>query len=119
MPQPCGDGLGYRKIQPELKLKFHQVSGEIISLPVEEEASCKEETCWLKINPDLPLLDTTVLFQIWQTNGSRITDAAQFNEAKSSYERNKILFKRNYFQVSWDKSISLSKFQKQPTIGLF
>jgi hypothetical protein len=55
----CGDGFGYRKIQPELKLNFIEVLRNHF-IAVKEGG---KETCWLKINPDLYTLDTTFCFK--------------------------------------------------------
>jgi HlyD family secretion protein len=107
------------KIQPEIEVKISsEVSGEIISLPVKEGQVVKKGDLLVKINPDLYTSGyNRSVSNLAGTKAGLSQADAQFNEAKSSYERNKILFKKGIISKSdWDKSISsfeVSKATKQ------
>jgi HlyD family secretion protein len=107
------------KIQPEIEVKISsEVSGEIISLPVKEGQVVKKGDLLVKINPDLYTSGyNRSVSNLAGTKAGLSQADAQFNEAKSSYERNKILFKKGIISKSdWDKSISsfeVSKAAKQ------
>lgn len=97
------------KIQPEIEVKISSmVSGEIISLPVKEGQVVKKGDLLVKINPDL--YTSSLNRTIAGLSGSKagLTQAdAQFNEAKSSYDRNKTLFQKGIISKSdWDKAIA-------------
>lgn len=97
------------KIQPEIEVKISSmVSGEIISLPIKEGQVVKKGELLVKINPDL--YTSSLNRTIAGLSGSKagLTQAdAQFNEAKSSYDRNKTLFQKGIISKSdWDKAIS-------------
>lgn len=96
------------KIQPEIEVKISSmVSGEIISLPVKEGQVVRKGDLLVKINPDL--YTSSLNRTIAGLSGSKagLTQAdAQFNEAKSSYERNKTLFQKGIISKSdWDKAV--------------
>jgi HlyD family secretion protein len=107
------------KIQPEIEVKISsEVSGEIISLPVKEGQVVKKGDLLVKINPDLYTSGyNRSVSNLAGTKAGLSQADAQFNEAKASYERNKILFKKGIISKSdWDKSISsfeVSKATKQ------
>ncbi|CAM2807683.1 efflux RND transporter periplasmic adaptor subunit [Flavobacterium frigoris] len=97
------------KIQPEIEVKISSmVSGEIISLPVIEGQVVKKGDLLVKINPDL--YTSSLNRTIAGLSGSKagLTQAeAQFKEAKSGYERNKVLFQKGIISKSdWDKAIA-------------
>ncbi|MBU2062219.1 MAG: efflux RND transporter periplasmic adaptor subunit, partial [Bacteroidetes bacterium] len=97
------------KIQPEIEVKISSmVSGEIIALPIKEGQVVKKGELLVKINPDL--YTSSLNRTIAGLSGSKagLTQAdAQFNEAKSSYDRNKTLFQKGIISKSdWDKAIS-------------
>ena len=107
------------KIQPEIEVKISsEVSGEIISLPVKEGQVVKKGDLLVKINPDLYTSGyNRSVSNLAGTKAGLSQADAQLNEAKASYDRNKILFKKGIISKSdWDKSISsfeVSKATKQ------
>jgi HlyD family secretion protein len=107
------------KIQPEIEVKISsEVSGEIISLPVKEGQVVKKGDLLVKINPDLYTSGyNRSVSNLAGTKAGLSQADAQFDEAKASYERNKVLFKKGIISKSdWDKSISsfeVSKAAKQ------
>jgi HlyD family secretion protein len=107
------------KIQPEIEVKISsEVSGEIILLPVKEGQVVKKGDLLVKINPDLYTSGYNRSVSNLSGTKAGLTQAdAQFNEAKSSYERNKVLFQKGIIsKADWDKSISsfeVSKATKQ------
>lgn len=107
------------KIQPEIEVKISsEVSGEIISLPVKEGQVVKKGDLLVKINPDLYTSGYNRSVSNLSGTKAGLSQAdAQFNEAKSSYERNKVLFQKGIIsKADWDKSISsfeVSKATKQ------
>ncbi|MFT7334699.1 MAG: HlyD family secretion protein [Porticoccaceae bacterium] len=107
------------KIQPEIEVKISsEVSGEIISLPIKEGQVVKKGDLLVKINPDLYTSGYNRSVSNLAGSKAGLSQAdAQFNEAKASYERNKVLFKKGIISKSdWDKSISafeVSKATKQ------
>jgi HlyD family secretion protein len=107
------------KIQPEIEVKISsEVSGEIISLPVKEGQVVKKGDLLVKINPDLYTSGyNRSVSNLAGTKAGLSQADAQFNEAKSSYERNKVLFQKGIIsKADWDKSISsfeVSKATKQ------
>jgi len=97
------------KIQPETEVKISSmVSGEIIDLPVKEGQVVKKGDLLVKINPDLYTSGLKRTVSNLSGTKAGLTQAeAQFNEAKSSYERNKILFDKGIISKSdWDKAIA-------------
>lgn len=97
------------KIQPEIEVKISsEVSGEIISLPVKEGQVVKKGDLLVKINPDLYTSGyNRSVSNLAGTKAGLSQADAQFNEAKSSYERNKVLFQKGIISKSdWDKSIA-------------
>jgi HlyD family secretion protein len=97
------------KIQPEIEVKISsEVSGEIISLPVKEGQVVKKGELLVKINPDLYTSGYNRSVSNLSGTKAALSQAdAQFNEAKSSYERNKVLFKKGIIsKADWDKSIA-------------
>lgn len=107
------------KIQPEIEVKISsEVSGEIISLPVKEGQVVKKGDLLVKINPDLYTSGYNRSVSNLSGTKAGLSQAdAQFNEAKSSYERNKVLFQKGIIsKADWDKSISsfeVAKASKQ------
>jgi HlyD family secretion protein len=107
------------KIQPEIEVKISsEVSGEIILLPVKEGQVVKKGDLLVKINPDLYTSGyNRSVSNLAGTKAGLSQADAQFDEAKASYERNKVLFKKGIISKSdWDKSISsfeVSKAAKQ------
>jgi HlyD family secretion protein len=107
------------KIQPEIEVKISsEVSGEIISLSVKEGQVVKKGDLLVKINPDLYTSGyNRSVSNLAGTKAGLSQADAQFNEAKSSYERNKVLFQKGIIsKADWDKSISsfeVSKATKQ------
>ncbi|HEY4616974.1 MAG TPA: efflux RND transporter periplasmic adaptor subunit [Flavobacterium sp.] len=107
------------KIQPEIEVKISsEVSGEIILLPVKEGQVVKKGDLLVKINPDLYTSGYNRSVSNLSGTKAGLSQAdAQFNEAKSSYERNKVLFQKGIISKSdWDKSISsfeVAKASKQ------
>jgi HlyD family secretion protein len=107
------------KIQPEIEVKISsEVSGEIILLPVKEGQVVKKGDLLVKINPDLYTSGYNRSVSNLSGTKAGLTQAdAQFNEAKSSYDRNKVLFQKGIIsKADWDKSISsfeVSKATKQ------
>lgn len=107
------------KIQPETEVKIaSMVSGEIIDLPIKEGQVVKKGDLLVKINPDLYTsgLNRTVS-NLSGTKAGLTQAEAQFNEAKSNYERNKVLFDKGIISKSdWDKAIAsfeVAKASKQ------
>jgi HlyD family secretion protein len=103
------------KIQPEIEVKISSmVSGEIIALPVKEGQTVRKGELLVKINPDL--YTSSLNRTIAGLSGSKagLTQAdAQFNEAKSSYDRNKVLFQKGIISKSdWDKAIATYEVAK-------
>ncbi|MGO4817510.1 efflux RND transporter periplasmic adaptor subunit [Flavobacterium sp. W22_SRS_FP1] len=97
------------KIQPEIEVKISsEVSGEIILLSVKEGQVVKKGDLLVKINPDLYTAGyNRSVSNLAGTKAGLSQADAQFNEAKASYERNKVLFKKGIISKSdWDKSIS-------------
>lgn len=97
------------KIQPEIEVKISsEVSGEIISLNVKEGQVVKKGDLLVKINPDL--YTSGYNRSVSNLSGTRagLSQAdASFKEAKSSYDRNKILFEKGIISRSdWDKAIA-------------
>lgn len=107
------------KIQPEIEVKISsEVSGEIIALPVKEGQVVKKGDLLVKINPDLYTsgLNRSVSNLSGTKAGLSQADAS-FKEAKSNYDRNKILFEKGIISKSdWDKAIAsfeVAKASKQ------
>lgn len=97
------------KIQPEIEVKISsEVSGEIISLNVKEGQVVKKGDLLVKINPDLYTSSyNRSVSNLAGTKAGLGQADATFNEAKTSYERNKILFQKGIISKSdWDKSIA-------------
>jgi HlyD family secretion protein len=97
------------KIQPEIEVKIaSMVSGEIISLPIKEGQVVKKGDLLVKINPDLYTsgLNRSVA-NLSGTKSGLVQADASFKEAKSNYDRNKILFDKGIISKSdWDKSVA-------------
>jgi HlyD family secretion protein len=103
------------KIQPEIEVKISSmVSGEIISLPVKEGQLVKKGDLLVKINPDLYTSSLNRTIAGLSGSKSSLTQAyAQFNESKSSYDRNKVLFEKGIISKSdWDKAIAAFEVAK-------
>lgn len=97
------------KIQPEIEVKISsEVSGEIISLNVKEGQVVKKGDLLVKINPDLYTSSyNRSVSNLAGTKAGLSQADATFNEAKTSYERNKILFQKGIISKSdWDKSVA-------------
>jgi HlyD family secretion protein len=97
------------KIQPEIEVKISsEVSGEIISLNVKEGQVVKKGDLLVKINPDLYTSGyNRSVSNLAGTKAGLSQADATFNEAKTSYERNKILFQKGIISKSdWDKSVA-------------
>lgn len=97
------------KIQPEIEVKISsEVSGEIISLNVKEGQVVKKGDLLVKINPDLYTSSyNRSVSNLAGTKAGLGQADATFNEAKTSYERNKILFQKGIISKSdWDKSVA-------------
>ena len=97
------------KIQPEIEVKISsEVSGEIISLNVKEGQVVKKGDLLVKINPDLyTSSNNRSVSNLAGTKAGLGQADATFNEAKTSYERNKILFQKGIISKSdWDKSVA-------------
>ena len=103
------------KIQPEIEVKIaSMVSGEIIELPIKEGQVVKKGDLLVKINPDLYTsgLDRTVA-NLAGTKSSLSQADAQFKEAKSNYDRSKILFEKGIISKSdWDKAVATFEVAK-------
>ncbi len=97
------------KIQPEIEVKISsEVSGEIISLNVKEGRVVKKGDLLVKINPDLYTSSyNRSVSNLAGTKAGLSQADATFNEAKTSYERNKILFQKGIISKSdWDKTVA-------------
>lgn len=97
------------KIQPEIEVKISsEVSGEIISLNVKEGQVVKKGDLLVKINPDLYTSSfNRSVSNLAGTKAGLSQAEATFNEAKTSYERNKVLFQKGIISKSdWDKSVA-------------
>jgi HlyD family secretion protein len=103
------------KIQPEIEVKIaSMVSGEIIELPIKEGQVVKKGDLLVKINPDLYTsgLNRAQANLSGTKSGLQQADAS-FNEAKASYERNRILFQKGIIsKADWDKSIAAFEVAK-------
>ncbi|UQD55182.1 efflux RND transporter periplasmic adaptor subunit [Flavobacterium sp. K5-23] len=107
------------KIQPEIEVKISsEVSGEIISLNVKEGQVVKKGDLLVKINPDLYTSGYNRSVSNLSSTKAGLSQAdASFQEAKSSYDRNKTLFAKGIISKSdWDKAIAsfeVAKASKQ------
>jgi len=103
------------KIQPEIEVKIaSMVSGEIIELPIKEGQVVRKGDLLVKINPDLYTsgLNRAQANLSGTKSGLQQADAS-FNEAKASYERNRILFQKGIIsKADWDKSIAAFEVAK-------
>lgn len=97
------------KIQPEIEVKLSsEVSGEIIELPVVEGQLVEKGDLLVRINPDLyqsSLQRSRAGLQNVKANYAQAE--ASLREAKSNYDRNKILFEKGVISKSeWDRIVA-------------
>lgn len=103
------------KIQPEVEVKLSsEVSGEIISLPVEEGQQVEKGDLLVKINPDIyisGLNRTKAALQNAQAGYAQAS--ANTIEAKSNYDRYKTLFEKGIVSESeWDNAVATYEIAK-------
>ncbi|TXD82466.1 efflux RND transporter periplasmic adaptor subunit [Subsaximicrobium wynnwilliamsii] len=97
------------KIQPEVEVKISsEVSGEIIELPFKEGQQVNKDELLVKVNPDLIQSAVNRSQASYQNVKSGLAQAeASLKEAKSNYDRNKILFEKGVIsKADWDRSIA-------------
>ena len=97
------------KIQPEIEVKLSsEVSGEIIELPIVEGQMVEKGDLLVRINPDLyqsSLQRSRAGLQNVKANYAQAE--ASLREAKSNYDRNKILFEKGIISKSeWDRIVA-------------
>ena len=97
------------KIQPEIEVKLSsEVSGEIIELPVVEGQMVEKGDLLVRINPDIyqsSLQRSRAGLQNVKANYAQAE--ASLREAKSNYDRNKILFEKGIISKSeWDRIVA-------------
>jgi len=97
------------KIQPEIEVKLSsEVSGEIIELPIVEGKMVEKGDLLVRINPDLyqsSLQRSRAGLQNVKANYAQAE--ASLREAKSNYDRNKILFEKGIISKSeWDRIVA-------------
>lgn len=97
------------KIQPEIEVKLSsEVSGEIIELPVVEGQLVEKGDLLVRINPDLyqsSLQRSRAGLQNVKANYAQAE--ASMREAKSNYDRNKVLFEKGVISKSeWDRIVA-------------
>jgi HlyD family secretion protein len=97
------------KIQPEIEVKLSsEVSGEIIELPIVEGQMVEKGDLLVRINPDLyqsSLTRTRAGLQNVKANYAQAE--ASLREAKSNYDRNKIIFEKGVISKSeWDRIVA-------------
>lgn len=103
------------KIQPEVEVKLSsEVSGEIITLPVEEGQQVKEGDLLVKINPDIYISNLNRTKASLQNVKAGFAQAsANLIEAKSNYDRYKTLFEKGIVSESeWDNIVATYKVAK-------
>jgi len=97
------------KIQPEIEVKLSsEVSGEIIELPIVEGKMVEKGDLLVRINPDLyqsSLQRSRAGLQNVKANYAQAE--ASLREAKSNYDRNKIIFEKGIISKSeWDRIVA-------------
>ncbi len=97
------------KIQPEIEVKLSsEVSGEIIELPILEGQMVEKGDLLVRINPDLyqsSLQRSRAGLQNVRANYAQAE--ASLREAKSNYDRNKVLFEKGIISKSeWDRIVA-------------
>lgn len=97
------------KIQPETEVKLSsEVSGEIIELPILEGQLVEKGDLLVRINPDLyqsSLQRSRAGLQNVRANHSQAE--ATLKEAKSNFDRNKILFEKGVIsRAEWDRIVA-------------
>lgn len=97
------------KIQPEIEVKLSsEVSGEIIELPIVEGQMVEKGDLLVRINPDLyqsSLQRSRAGLQNVKANYAQAE--ASLREAKSNYDRNKIIFEKGIISKSeWDRIVA-------------
>ena len=98
------------KIQPEIEVKLSsEVSGEIIDLPIVEGQMVEKGDLLVRINPDIyqsSLQRSRAGLQ--NVKAGYAQSEASLKEAKSNYDRNKILFDKGIIsKAEWDQIVAV------------
>lgn len=97
------------KIQPEIEVKLSsEVSGEIIELPIVEGQMVEKGDLLVRINPDLYQSSLQrSRAGLLNVKANYAQAEASLREAKSNYDRNKIIFEKGIISKSeWDRIVA-------------
>ena len=97
-----------------MRSSYHEVSGEIIALPIKEGQQVKKGDLLVKINPDIIQSMLNRSEATYQNVKASLAQAeASLKEAEANYRRNESLYAKGVIsKAEWDRSIAAYETSK-------